>query len=113
MPSALEEAFAVQLRAAGLPEPVREYRFAPPRRWRADFAFPELGLLIEIEGGNWIAGRHTRGAGFEADMEKQNHAGLLGYAVFRFSGKAVKSGEAVRITALALKMRAAFSRKTA
>lgn len=107
MPSALEEAFAVQLRAAGLPEPVREYRFAPPRRWRADFAFPELKILIECEGGGWVNGRHSRGAGFEADMEKYNAASMLGWTVLRFSGSAIKSGDALRTTMLALNMRAA------
>lgn len=29
----------------------REYRFDPTRKWRADFALPELGILIEVEGG--------------------------------------------------------------
>lgn len=107
MPSALEEAFAVQLRAAGLPEPVREYRFAPPRRWRADFAFPELKILIECEGGGWVNGRHTRGAGFEADLIKYTHASLHGWTVLRFSGSAIKSGDALRTTMLAIDMKAA------
>jgi hypothetical protein len=105
--SKLEEQFAMQVRALGLPEPVREYVFAKPRRWRADFAWPDFKVLAECEGGSWINGRHTRGSGFEADLVKYNHAGLLGYAVFRFSGAAIKSGEAVRIIALALNHRSA------
>jgi very-short-patch-repair endonuclease len=105
--SLLEEQFALQLRALKLPEPVREFVFAKPRRWRADFAWPELKVLVEVEGGTWVNGRHNRGAGFEADLIKYNAAALLGYAVLRFSGAAVKSGDAARTTALALNRRAA------
>ena len=48
--SAIEDEFEFQLGVAGLPEAVREYAFAPKRRYRADFAFPAHMLLIEIEG---------------------------------------------------------------
>lgn len=105
--SHLEELFALQLRALKLPEPCREHHFAKPRRWRADFAWPTLKVMVEIEGGTWVNGRHTRGGGFEADLEKYNAAAMLGWAVLRFSGSAVKSGDAVRTTTLALNMRAA------
>jgi very-short-patch-repair endonuclease len=64
--------------------PVAEYRFAPPRRWRFDYAFPEFKLAVEIEGGAWIQGRHTRGKGFLADLEKYNAATLLGWAILRY-----------------------------
>jgi very-short-patch-repair endonuclease len=105
--SHLEEMFVYQLRALGLPEPVREHYFAKPRRWRFDAAWPSLKLAVEIEGGTWVNGRHNRGAGFEADLEKYNHAGLLGWTVLRFSGTAVRSGDAARTTTLALNMKAA------
>src|ERR1041385_1632066 len=49
-----------------LPKPTTEYRFAPPRRWRFDFAWPEGRLALEVEGGSFVAGRHTRGTPFEA-----------------------------------------------
>ena len=32
--------FDALLSATGLPEAIREYRFAPPRRWRFDYAWP-------------------------------------------------------------------------
>lgn len=105
--SDLESAFLVACRQLGLPEPEREFRFAPPRRWRADFAWPTLRVLVEIEGGIWTGGRHTRGSGFEADMAKYNAAALAGWTVLRFGSGAVKSGEAARMTALALNQRAA------
>lgn len=105
--SDLESAFLVTCRQLGLPEPEREFRFAPPRRWRADFAWPTLRVLVEIEGGIWTGGRHTRGSGFEADMAKYNAAALAGWTVLRFGGTAIKSGNAARMTALALNQRAA------
>lgn len=33
------------------PELVKEYRFHPHRRWRADYALPDAKVLIELEGG--------------------------------------------------------------
>lgn len=94
--SAAEEELARHLRAMRLPEPVREYRFAPPRRWRADFAYPEKKLLIEVEGGVWVNGRHNRPLGFIKDAEKYNEAACLGYRVLRVTPDMIRSGEAVR-----------------
>jgi very-short-patch-repair endonuclease len=94
--STLEETFALHIRAESLPTPVREYVFAKPRGWRFDFAWPTQRLAVEIEGGVWTQGRHTRGAGFVADMEKYNAATLLGWRVLRFHGDAVQSGAAIR-----------------
>ncbi len=61
-----------------------EFKFHPDRRWRADFAIPSEKLLIEIDGGVWSGGRHTRGAGFIGDCEKLNAAAVLGYRVLRY-----------------------------
>lgn len=69
----------------GLPEPIPEYRFHPLRKWRADYCWPLHMLLVEIDGGVWTGGRHTRGAGFIKDMEKLNAAALLGYRVLRYT----------------------------
>tara|TARA_R100001086_G_scaffold192604_2_gene109841 strand:- start:1266 stop:1586 length:321 start_codon:yes stop_codon:yes gene_type:complete len=68
---------------AGLPEPVAEFRFAAPRRWRFDWAWPEDMLALEIDGGVWTRGRHTRGAGFLRDIEKLNTAAINGWSVLR------------------------------
>ena len=103
-----ETLLAVQLEQAGIPFE-REYRFAPPRRWRADFMFgpnfawPVRGrYLVEIDGGSWVAGRHTRGKGFEADLEKLNAAALLGYRVLRFTPAMVDDGRALAVIQQAL-----------
>lgn len=79
----------------------REHQFFEGRRWRFDFAL--LGgyekyrsnYAIEIEGGAFIQGRHTRGVGFIKDMEKYNHAALLGWRVLRFTPKQVLDGSAI------------------
>jgi very-short-patch-repair endonuclease len=73
-----EETLALQIRALRLPVPSREFRFDDTRRWRFDFAYPEIKLAIEVDGGTWTQGRHTRGQGYENDAEKCNQAVLQG-----------------------------------
>lgn len=63
---------------------VPEYQFAPPRLWRFDFADPESMTAIEVDGGLFVGGRHSTGAGIVKDMEKLNHAVLRGWKVLRF-----------------------------
>ncbi|WP_087686793.1 hypothetical protein [Pandoraea sp. PE-S2R-1] len=93
--SQLERTFALHCRAHKVAEPTREHRFAPPRMWRFDFAWPEAMVAAEVEGGIWTGGRHTRGSGFEADAEKYNAAALAGWRVFRFTTGMVSSGVAI------------------
>ena len=63
---------------------VVEYKFHPTRKWKFDFANPELKIAVEQEGGVWIRGRHNRGTGFLNDIEKYNTAVLLGWKVLRY-----------------------------
>ena len=72
-----------------------EYRFAAPRRWRFDAALPQYKVAIEQEGGIWTHGRHTRGKGYIADLEKYNEAVQRGWRVLRFTPEQVRSGEAL------------------
>lgn len=97
------------MRAHGLPTPEREYRFHDVRRWRFDFAWPELRVAVEVDGGTWTAGRHNRGAGFEGDAEKLNAATALGWRVFRYTATRVRSGWAVNEIRVELE-RAAWNR---
>jgi very-short-patch-repair endonuclease len=90
-----EATLALHIRAHKLPEPQREFRFVSDRRWRFDFAWPDLKLAVEVEGAVWTNGRHTRGSGYVKDMEKYNRAAVLGWRVLRFSTEQVKRGEAV------------------
>lgn len=100
--SALEEQLARDLRLCGFPEPERELKFHPGRRWRFDFAWPDRNLAVEVEGGIWSNGRHTRGAGFEADCEKYNTALVNGWRVIRVTAKMISSGQALAFVEAAL-----------
>jgi hypothetical protein len=103
----MRAALLAPLEAAGLTVR-REYVFAPPRKWRFDFAIlippasPFLG--IEVEGGVWTNGRHNRGAGFEEDARKYGEAVVLGYRVLRVTPSMVKSGEALALIERAIRL---------
>lgn len=88
--------------AAGLPEPVEEFRFCA-RRWRFDFCWPERKLALEVDGGVWTGGRHVRGKGFEADLDKLNEAALLGWVVLRVTPGMVQDGRALALVERAMK----------
>lgn len=107
---ALEDRLALQIKAHGLPIPDRELAFHPTRRWRFDFAWPEFMVAVEVDGGVWTGGRHTRGKGFEADAEKLNAAAALGWRVFRYTPTRVRSGYAVNEIRIALE-RASWDRR--
>ncbi len=81
---------------------VAEHRFHETRRWRFDIAFPKEKLAVEIEGGVWTEGRHTRGAGFVNDMEKYNEALIAGWRVLRVTPDMVKDGRALQLIERAL-----------
>lgn len=102
MRSTIEEALAFQIRAVKLPEPERELRFHPDRKWRFDFAWTTSKVAAECEGAIYVNGRHTRGAGFEKDCEKYNAATLMGWRVFKFTPRMVKQGEAIQALQAAL-----------
>lgn len=102
MKSHLEETLALHIRAAGLPPPVREFRFHPTRRWRYDFAFVENKVAVEVDGGVWVQGRHTRPSGFIEDMHKLNEAAILGWTVIRVTGEMIRKGEALKLIERAL-----------
>ena len=74
----------------------QEFQFHPTRKWRADFHIKNTKLLIEVEGGIWSGGRHTRGKGYLGDMEKYNAATMMGFQVLRFSTEQVTSGFAIK-----------------
>jgi very-short-patch-repair endonuclease len=108
-PSHLEALFELHLRARGITGYVREYRFAPPRRWRLDFAFPDQRIAVECEGATWSCGRHTRGRGFANDCEKYNAAALARWTVLRFTADAIESGAAADVVTGTLKARETLS----
>ena len=77
--------------AASLVQPIGEYYFHPFRKFRFDYAWPDLyfgsgeqfRIALEVQGGIWTGGKHGRGSGIEKDYEKMNEAILTGWKVFQ------------------------------
>ena len=89
---------------AGIPMPEREYMFAQPRNWRADFAWVDKRLIVEVEGGVWTQGRHTTGSGFTDDCKKYNTASILGWTVLRFTPDMIYDGTAISMLKWAFRL---------
>jgi very-short-patch-repair endonuclease len=86
-----------QCEAVGLPVPETEVQFHPVRLWRADYLWRHpYKLIVEVDGGLFVQGRHSRGVGAEKDMEKHAAALALGYRVLRVSPRHVKDGRALQ-----------------
>jgi hypothetical protein len=97
---ALVATLATEIVLAGLPAPVREHRFHQVRRWRFDLAWPERKLYVEVHGGTWSGGAHSRGSGQRRDFDKQNSAVALGWRPIVVSTDMIRDGAAlVTITA--------------
>lgn len=80
--SAIVSFFKV-LKANNIPLPIIEYQFHPERKWRFDYYWQQNRFALEVEGGVWTGGRHTRGTGFLKDMEKYNTATIMGFRIIR------------------------------
>jgi hypothetical protein len=96
--SQLEETLALHIRASAvLPTPERELRFHPTRRWRFDFAWPDVKLACEVEGlvRSASKGGHQSIGGARQDMDKYEAALLLGWTVYRCHRDMIHSGRAL------------------
>lgn len=93
--SAGERALETQLRQLGISGWVRELRFDEARMWRFDFAWPDLSVAVEVEGGQWIGGHG--GTRFDQDCEKYAEAAIRGWTVIRVSTDMVDNGRAAAI----------------
>ena len=88
-----------------LPSMQREFKFHGVRRWRFDFAWPELLLAVEVDGHAF----HVKGGGRHAqdkDKIKLNTAAAMGYCVLRFSPSMITDTQedVVEMFAAALEM---------
>jgi len=79
-------------KSQGWPDPVFEHEFHPKRKWRWDVAFIEAKVAVEIHGGTWEQGRHTRGGGFEEDRCKVNEGTAAGWRVFEVTYRQIAKG---------------------
>jgi very-short-patch-repair endonuclease len=119
--SHLEDLLALQLRAHKI-SVTEEYKFAQAhvgagkgirerlkeaglKNWRFDFAFIDQKVAVEIEGGAWTGGRHTRGKGFAEDLLKYDAAMNMGWVVYRCDGSMVKQGAAINTIIKLLELR--------
>jgi len=103
--SDLEETLALHIKAAGLPEPVREYMAIKGRRYRLDFAWPAVKLGVEVQGGIWHKGGHSTGTGITRDCEKANAHTLAGWRIIYLTAADVNSGAGVEVIKQALEAR--------
>ncbi|WP_313390438.1 DUF559 domain-containing protein [Acinetobacter sp.] len=95
VPNEFEAKLARELKALKI-DFEQEFKFHPERKWKADFHLVGKKILVEVEGGIWSGGRHTRGKGYIGDMEKYNAATMMGFQVLRFSTDQVKLGLAIQ-----------------
>lgn len=70
----------------------KEFRFHPDRKWQADFRIDDMPILVEVEGGVFSNGRHTRGEGYTKDCEKYSAAAVNGWFVIRGTTAQIKAG---------------------
>ena len=96
--SHLESEYLFQIKAAGLPLPREQYRIDTERRFRWDYAWPEMLLAVEINGGTWVKSGHTTGKGIARDAEKINLATLRGYHTLVFTAEMIRDGRALAWT---------------
>lgn len=94
--SDLERAFETWWRVLVPPEapqPEREVKLIPGRKFRCDFVWADQKLVVEVDGGQWQAhgGRHNT----DQDRTKINLLTLHGYRVLRYSGAMLKDPDAV------------------
>jgi|SRR6187399_174835 len=95
-----EERFALAWKVLGGPPPEREYKFALPRQYRFDFAWPEAKMAVEIDGGiheGASRGRHMRQDGYVRDAEKLNLACFLGFRVWRLAPSMIQPSLITRL----------------
>lgn len=85
--SSFELWFYASWQATGYPMPTSEHRFHPDREWKFDYAWKDEMIAVELEGGVFSRGRHTRGNGYIEDCMKYNQATALGWQVYRFADK--------------------------
>ena len=94
---ALENLLLHQIRCLKLPKPQRNYKFHPTRKLELDFAWPDLMLAVEVQGGTYSGGKHARGVGYTNDCRKMGEAMALGWVIYWCDTVLVRNGEAIQV----------------
>jgi len=94
--SDLEDTFAFQLSTAGIPFEQQVKGLIPGRQFVMDFYFEDAHLIVEINGGTWMAkSGHNTARGIQRDYEKANAAQLLGYTYLQYTKRELDNLEAL------------------
>jgi hypothetical protein len=78
------------------------YEVSERRRWRIDFAWPAQRLGVEIDGGSYIAGAHSRGPQTTRDNLKRCEMAIDGWRLLRIDGTMIRHGVALAMVRRAL-----------
>lgn len=92
-----QKQFLSLLKSVGMELPVPEFIFHPTRKWRFDFAWPDHYIALEVEGGIFIGGRHSRGVGMQQDFTKYNEAAILGWRIIKVVPKELISSQTIKL----------------
>lgn len=78
-----------------------ELRLASLPKRPFDVGFESLGLLVEIDGGDWLpgGGAHNRASRTDAQRAKSNAAALAGWFLLRVSHRDIQTGRAAQLVA--------------
>lgn len=105
--SELEMLLYTRLERAGLPLGEGQCRIVPGRQFVWDRCWRNQRVAVEVQGGIWINGAHSRGSGVERDSIKQSMAAALGWRVLPITKSMIEDGTAVALIAQALGLEAA------
>ena len=98
-----EETLAKLLTKYKFPPFEREHLFHPTRKWRFDFAWTELKVVAEVEGGIYGADAgHRSITRYKQDIDKYNEAAIHGWLVVRVTSDMLGNGKAIELLGRAL-----------
>ena len=74
-----------------------EHVFHPTRKWRFDYALPEIKVAVEYQGHSGFVGKGSSGhstiKGLTNDCEKSNAAQSLGWRILSFTALHFRASE--------------------
>lgn len=88
--SRLENLMQAQLHEHEITDYKIEFQPLPPRKWKLDFAWPDVKIAIEVQGSV-----HRIKAKFKRDIEKRAELMLAGWEVLEVDGEAIQDGAAL------------------
>lgn len=90
-----EKVFLLLIKEAGLPEPQMEVKMVDKRRFRIDYAWPDIKLGVEIQGGVYTRGAHGSIYGILSGYTKANIAACNGWRLLYYTPQQMTSNETI------------------